>query len=315
MENTGKHTYEEKTYAVFGDVHAHLDQFVKTLRTLGWDPSTFALPKNLTIIQAGDLIHKGPATNEIVKLVDSTLLRNSGDPETGDWVQLMGNHESQYFRGTALFWKSECSQRSIRTLHRWMESGDLSFAYLIPQDDGKPYVVTHGGVNPFWYYRAEVRFNDVVKGISTTQAILNEARIQRTPENFVSWMNSLSEDIPFACRPGVMLRSGVSSKASPVWALSSHEVYSKWREAEVPFHQIHGHAAPYMWKQEMFYPNTPLVVQRETSLFPEERRSVWRNTDGAEFHCIDNGFEDTADREYIQPMLMTRKGIIPFKIR
>ncbi|MBC9705792.1 MAG: metallophosphoesterase [Enterococcus sp.] len=310
--------YTEQTYAVFGDVHAHIKPMVKTLERLGWNAETLVIPKNLTIVQAGDLIHKGPQTNEIIALVDGIMERNNGDPDCGTWIQLMGNHESQYFEKTFNFWRVECSKDSGDTLRRWVEEGKMLFSYLIPQRD-RPYMVSHAGVNPFWYYRAETLFNAVNGGPVTTEAILTKAREDRTPENFVAWLNSLTHVPYFVSRPGVMLRGGISSKAGPVWAESVREVYVQWRDGDVPFHQIHGHVTPVMWGPVLrgasqFYPTTPEIIRKEIEIFPKDRRTLWRNTDGAEFHCIDNGFDKFADLEHMRPLLLTEEGIIPFKI-
>lgn len=304
----------EQTYAVFGDVHAHITPMTNTLGLLGWNPQTLVIPKNLTIIQVGDLIHKGKETNQIIALVDGIMERNNDDPECGTWIQLMGNHESQYFNGAAKFWRNECSPESAATLRRWLDDGRMLFSYLIPQDDAKPYMLSHGGVNPFWYYRAEPLFHAVQSGSKTTEAILQQARVNRTPENFVEWLNSMYGTPHFVARPGTMLRGGISRKAGPVWAESVREVYVQWRDGDVPFHQIHGHATPFAWGNKDFYPTTPDIIRRELEVFPQERRTLWKNLDGSEFHCIDNGFDEIANLEYMRPLVLTAKGIMPFTI-
>lgn len=307
-------SYAEKTFAVFGDVHAHIKPMTKTLGLLGWNPETLVIPKNLTIVQSGDLIHKGPQTNEIIALVDGIMDRNNDDPECGTWIQLMGNHESQYFNGAAKFWKQECSDDSIATLRRWVEEGKMLFSYLIPQDGQRPYMVSHAGVNPFWYYRAEPLFDAVNGGPATTEAILQQARAERTPDNFVEWINSLRHSPDFVARPGNMLRGGISRKAGPVWAESVREVYIQWRDGDVPFHQIHGHVTIVTWSTKMFYPTIPDIIRKEVEIFVKERRTLWSNTDGAEFHGIDNGFDKIANLEYVRPLVLTTEGVIPFKI-
>lgn len=307
-------SYDEHTFAVFGDVHAHITPMTNTLKRLGWDPETLVIPKNLTIIQAGDLIHKGPQTNQIIALVDGIMDRNNNDPECGTWIQIMGNHESQYFAGTPNFWERECSDDSIATLQRWVEEGSMVSAYLIPQNGERPYMVSHGGVNPFWYYRAEPLFKAVTTGPPTTEAILQQARAERTPENFVEWLNSMSHSLDIVARPGNMLRGGISRKAGPIWAESVREVYIQWREGDVPFHQIHGHTTPIMWRGKQFYPTTPDIIRKEIEIFPKNRHTLWRNTDGAEFYCIDNGFDKTADLAYMRPLVLTMEGVTAFKI-
>ena len=52
--------------AVVGDVAGHLDELRTELRRLGADGGTGRLPDDLTIIQVGDLVHRGPASDAVV---------------------------------------------------------------------------------------------------------------------------------------------------------------------------------------------------------------------------------------------------------
>jgi hypothetical protein len=79
--------------AVIGDIAGHLDELRTELRRLGADGATGWLPGDLTIIQVGDLVHRGPASDAVVALVDGYLTR-----QPMQWVQLVGNHEAHYLR-------------------------------------------------------------------------------------------------------------------------------------------------------------------------------------------------------------------------
>ena len=79
--------------AVIGDLAGHLDELRGELVRLGADASTLRLPDDLTVVQVGDLVHRGPDSDGVVALVDRYLREQ---PE--HWVQLAGNHEGQYVR-------------------------------------------------------------------------------------------------------------------------------------------------------------------------------------------------------------------------
>lgn len=303
-------TYEQPTYAVFGDVHAHFSPLVKALVHLGWDEETLRIPKNLTIIQLGDLIHKGPYTNEIIAFVDNLMAVNNDDPESGEWVQLLGNHESQYLDGPVSFWKRECDVHSVDTLNRWWNTGKMKLHYVIEQNDGKPYVITHAGVNPFWYYRSEPFFKSGATGVEMTQDEYMEFRTEQTLERFSAWLEELIKAPAVACLPGSMLGGKFNPKAGPVWAETVREVYCSWREEEVPFHQIHGHVAPFSWTVRKFFPLVPDLIRKEIRLIKSQRRSLWVNTDGTRFYGVDNGFGRTADLERMRPIVLTAEGVI-----
>lgn len=302
--------YPEKTYAVFGDVHAHFQPLFQALVHLGWDSETLRIPHNLTIIQLGDLIHKGPFTNEIIAFVDAIIATNNDDDTCGQWVQLMGNHESQYFEGTPKFWPFECNMHSIDTMARWLREGNMKFHYVIEQAEGKPYVVSHAGINPFWYYRSEPFFKFDAQGIELTPEVFSDYRSTQTVERFSSWLDELVKAPAVPSIPGSMLTGKLNTKAGPVWAETVREVYSAWRDADVPFHQIHGHVAPFTWKVQKFFPTTPDIIRKELRLFKQKRRSLWVNTDGTEFYGVDNGFDSHADLERMRPLLLDAYGVL-----
>lgn len=300
--------YARSTYAVFGDVHAHIKPLALALEKLGWNPETFAIPKNLTIVQLGDLIHKGPWTSEIIEFVDQIMTVNNDDPAYGSWIQLMGNHESQYFAGTPKFWPFEADTQSTSILRGWVDNGRMKNSYVIEQDNGKPYVITHAGVNPFWYNCAEL----VLQGhnLMEEMALFADFRKHQSPERFSQWLNSFSDDPSMVVWAGDMLYGKYDHRASPIWAETVREVYVQWWEEEIPFHQIHGHVTPYNWRVNKFFSLVPPFVQKDIQLFKKKRRTLWINSDGSEFYGIDNGFDKTADLEFMRPLMLDSSGVL-----
>lgn len=287
--------YQEPTYAVFGDVGGHYLPFVKGLNELGVrtgeKAEEYVIPKNLTIIQAGDLIHKGPHSDALVYLADTMMVNNNANPDRGRWVQLIGNHESMYIPGAPIFWDFECNEKSFLTINKWWFKKEAQLHFVIPQNIGKPYLVTHAGVSSYFYARTQ----DKNEGIPALSRHLEALQPQRMIE---------------ASFAGAMLYGKLSTQAGVFWAESTREVYGTWiNQEEAPFHQIHGHCPPYAWMSRKFHSNVHEFYRNSIILDKVNRRSLWQ-TAGSSFYCIDPGFSTRADREKIIPLLLTHSGII-----
>lgn len=294
-------TYHEPTYAVFGDAGGHYQALAQGLRelgvTLGTDGQGYSIPKNLTIIQAGDLIHKGPDSEQIVSLVGMLMLKNNSDENRGTWIQLMGNHESHYIPGARPFWPTPMQdQRSIKRIRDWWKDGSARLHFVIPQNEGKNFVVSHAGISHKLFNRG-----------------VREQKQNHTNEldAFSAYIESLQpSNMRAASKAGAMLYGKLSDDAGLFWAESVSEVYATWRDQKAPFHQIHGHVTPYSWMQEGFYPSVPLAFRRELVLDPDNRRSIWINNETM-FIGIDPGFDVECDREAIIPLMLTQNGLMP----
>lgn len=297
------------TTAIFGDVGGHWKPFVNGLDSIGVDVKHRVIPAGLTVVQLGDLVHKGKSSNELVILADEMMIQNNSNPERGSWVQLMGNHESQYFLGAPRFWAMQCSMHAIATLSRWWQNKDMRLHHVIEQDNGKPFVVSHAGISHRLFFHAESIWNSVGTDESPDYA---KNLAERTPEAFFAWLESLQpERVDIIAQPGVMLTGKLSRNAGLVWAESISEVYSTWRgEDNAPFHQVHGHVAPYTWSRSKFYPGVPEIYRKEFVLDKRARHSYWENTDGTMFIGVDPGFDRSADRDIITPLMINAQGII-----
>ena len=108
--------------AALGDVGGWLAPFWEALQELGIDPDTLELPEETVVVQVGDLIHKGPDSEEIVALVDRIMAASPGR-----WRQLVGSHEAQHLGGPE-FWDSDCSPALIWTLRSWWDNGQAALA-------------------------------------------------------------------------------------------------------------------------------------------------------------------------------------------
>lgn len=295
--------------AIFGDVGGHWKPFVNGLASIGVDVKHRVIPAGLTVVQLGDLVHKGPSSNELIILADEMMQQNNSDPSRGKWVQLMGNHESQYFLGAPRFWAMQCSGQSIATLNRWWQNKDILLHHVVDQDSGKPFVISHAGISHRLFFHAESIWNAV--GTNNSPDYGANLR-ERTLAGFNTWLESLQpERMDIVAQPGAMLTGKISRNAGLVWAESIREVYSTWRSEEnIPFHQVHGHSAPFTWSRSKFYPSVPEIYRKEIVLDKRARHSFWANTDETLFIGVDPGFDRSADRDIITPLVINSSGIV-----
>jgi hypothetical protein len=132
--------------ALLGDVGGHLEPFVAACRGLGVDIATGSIPEGLTIIQVGDLVHRGPDSDAVVAWADQLLTASPGR-----YLQLAGNHEAEHFGGP-VFWDCRCSEQTVDTLHAWYRGGRLQVAASVASTEYGPVLVTHAGLTRAWYH-------------------------------------------------------------------------------------------------------------------------------------------------------------------
>lgn len=204
--------------AVIGDVGGHLEDLRLELRRLGADPSTGRLPEGLTVVQVGDLVHRGPDSTGVVDLVDGYLRTQ---PE--QWVQLVGNHEAQYLRDPAFEWPEQLGGATADTLRRWWADGRMRVATSVRSAD-ETFLITHAGLTKGFWSEVLGRLVDA----SRVAAALNS-------------LIGTHEDVLF--HAGQMLNGGRPDLiAGPVWASAGTELVPSWLESTMPFSQVHGHA-------------------------------------------------------------------------
>ncbi|HTK65869.1 MAG TPA: metallophosphoesterase [Pseudonocardia sp.] len=245
--------------AVIGDVAGHLDELRTELRRLGADPDTGRLPDDLTVVQVGDLVHRGPASDAVIALVDGYLTH-----QPRRWVQLVGNHEAQYLREPAFDWPERISARSRDTLLRWWEERRMLVAAAVLGDD-ENFLITHAGVTTdFWRgtlpsprsaVQAAALINSLIgehaDALFRAGAMLHGRRLPgsgaRDPDD-----------------PRVVGSREIAARAiGPVWAATACELLPGWLGTTLPFSQVHGHDSIFDWRRRCFRANPDTDVADE----------------------------------------------------
>ncbi|GAA3646089.1 hypothetical protein GCM10022237_01970 [Nocardioides ginsengisoli] len=225
------------TIAVIGDVGGHAAALRDELARLGVpDDGRGPIPADLTVVQVGDLVHRGPDSEEVVRQVDGYLRR-----QPGRWVQLIGNHEAQYVRPRAFQWSPALDPSASDRVRSWWREGLMRPAAALSVD-GESFVVTHAGITaPFW--------RDVL-GAPTSAAEIAAA------------LAALARaDAPALFRAGCMLQGrDADPLAGPLWAAAATELTASWIGAELPVSQVHGHSSAYDWESKAWRLPADLVA-------------------------------------------------------
>ena len=242
--------------AVIGDISGHLDELRTELRRLGADRVTGRLPADLTVVQVGDLVHRGPDSDAVVAMVDGYLT-----DQPAQWIQLVGNHEAHYLRDPVFHWPERISARSRATLRRWWANGQMRVATWV-RDDSESFLITHAGVTAgFW---------------RTALTVTSSA------EQATNMLNSLIGANDGALfRAGTMLRGRRSARSvGPVWAATATELLPSWLATTLPFSQIHGHDSIFDWQRRRFRAAAADELARLTLLDEEAKHETTVLTGG-----------------------------------
>jgi hypothetical protein len=202
---------------VIGDIGGHPDHLHRALTGVGVRGAYEELPDDVTVIQVGDLVDRGPASAEVLRVVGHYL-----DAQPTQWIQLAGNHEAQYLPGGVAFWREKLSDTDAGTLRTWWSDGRLQVAAAVRTADGDDVLLTHAGLTVnAWRALGEPM-------TAATAAIQLNAR----PE------------------PLIWLGDGFAADtiAGPLWAEAGWELYEAWMQfysggGFVAFDQVHGHSS------------------------------------------------------------------------
>ena len=256
--------------AVIGDIGGHTALLRRALEALGAgsDGDALRLPADLTVVQVGDLIHRGPDSRGALALADTVMWR-----QPGQWIQLAGNHEAQYLTVPAFLWPETLDPADSRLLRRWWDTGRLRVATAISAPDHGELLVTHAGLTVgLWH-----ELGRPGTATAAAEALCGLPRTAGSP----LW------------RPGRMLSDHRTDPAAgPLWAAAAEELYEPWRRyaaagGQVPFGQVHGHSTPYHYGSGRWYSTAPVIEQVQVDA---AARHIRVTIGGRLFTGIDPGF-------------------------
>lgn len=234
---------------LIGDVGGHADQLRWALSEAGIDGD---IPPDVTVIQVGDLVDRGPDSSGVLKIVAHYLAE-----QPRQWIQLTGNHEAQYLPGSAAFWADKLSDEDAGLLRTWWNGRKMHVAAAVQTAEGDDFLVTHAGL---------------------TVACWRQLGEPMTAAGAALLLND---------RPHEMLFSGLfGMNAGPFWAEAGADLYLPWLEYRdlVPFGQIHGHSSIYRYPTDSWRAAEKVRLRAAVDL---ERRHVTVRIGGRQFTGID----------------------------
>lgn len=219
--------------AVVGDVGGHRELLAAALRRLGAVDGAdgLRLPADLVVVQVGDLVHRGPDSPGVLRLVDGIMAR-----QPDRWVQLVGNHEQRYVHRAVFRWPETLDEDSVAILRRWWHTGAMRPAAAFTDGTGRGWLACHGGLT------AEYS-RDVLGRPGTAREAAEAINALRGDERL--W------------RAGAKLTGVPDRWAGPVWADAARELHPSWlaryaeRAVPPPFAQAHGHSQAARWDAEV----------------------------------------------------------------
>lgn len=183
---------------VIGDVGGCPRQLADAVAGLTEDEDT-------VVVQVGDLVDRGPDSSGVLALVAERLAA-----APARWIQLIGNHESQYLGGD-VFWPVPLAEDDAALLNGWWLRDQLRVAAALRTAEGEEFLLTHAAltVDAWQWLGAPVT-------AGTAADLLNTR-----PEELL-WDDH-----------------------GPLWAEAGPDVYESWMHAAEPppFSQLHGHSS------------------------------------------------------------------------
>ena len=276
-----------RVYA-FGDTGGHGIQLFESLTEIGVDLSTYSIPPAVLIVSLGDLIHKGPDSNELALTVDRLIERNPGQ-----WLQVLGNHEFQHLQGGRFMRPCDCSPETIAILERWYSEGIARMAWAL--EDVAPRLWTRSEELPG-------------RGGPVSSLLLTHAGLTRPIWESLGRPATATEAaaaihanrLRYTKSIGEAIQLDLAGAVGPLWASAAGETFRFWelehsRTGEpMPFGQLIGHNAPYDFSRGSWWPNVHQSFRDSAEVLLEERRTVALLAESV-IVCLDPSYGDELD--------------------
>ena len=215
---------------VIGDVGGCARQLTDAVAPLLDRPDT-------VIVQVGDLIDRGPDSRGVLDLVRGRL---EADPHR--WIQLLGNHESQYLGGEP-FWPQRLADDEAALLRTWWLKEWLRVAAAVRTREGEELLICHAGMTV-----------DAWRALGEPVTAATAADLLNTRPEELLW----------------------NVDSGPLWAEAAPELYRSWLDEPVvvPFGQIHGHSTVVSFARRAWL--CPERIRRRTTVDWAARHTVTR---------------------------------------
>lgn len=244
--------------AVLGDIGGQLGVFETVIAALGVDPSG-RLPAELAVVQVGDVTRVGGRGLDNAGCVVAADRYGRANP--GRWVQLFGNHDMALLGGPRRrSWPGPSTEDAgvAEVLQRWWSERRARLAFAVRSREFGDVLITHAGL---------------------TRGRWQRLGSQRDPYSVAGLLNGdVGRPIDQVIHGGALTGGDAgpdAGKADVTWAEVITELYEPWLAAgDAPFSQIHGHAAPWNWTTNSWWPDASPPVRAATRVDRAARRTT-----------------------------------------
>lgn len=264
--------------AIIGDIGGQLAVFHDVIKNLGGNIETGKFPDDLRVIQVGDVVRMNTSP-DLDSFACAQLADKLIDANAGNYIQLIGNHETPLLNGAIdPHWKITNLPESRPIITSWWNDRKARLAVILHAPGEKDILVTHAGLTQH-YMKNFLGASDARE--ATT--ILN---------NFVGNVNLGGIE-----KPGALVTGKNTEDADIFWALCGPELHASWWGTPLGFNQIHGHAVVYQWEKKAFWPDIPEEVIHNTLLNTESRFTITQHPHGDWFRSVDWVLQNTKKRQ------------------
>lgn len=257
--------------AIVGDIGGQLDLFKEVVEKLGGNPDTGVLPKDLTVIQIGDIVRMN-ISSDLDSLGCALYADTLINVNEGRYIQMIGNHETPLLEGVSdPHWKIHDLPDCREIIEHWHDSGKGHYALALHDNEtGRDILLTHAGLTSGYLYHW------LESPLDASAAVVAREYNKRAWELGVINVEN----------PGGLVTGIQTMDADAQWAKVS-EVHDSWRGLDMPFDQIHGHSVAFRWDAQTWWPEIQQDVIDTTIVDETQRYTLTKRNDGTTIRSVD----------------------------
>lgn len=266
--------------AVFGDVGGQLHPFAHQLRRIGADLDSMSIPPDVVVVQIGDLVSmSGRGDHENDAVVELAMRLQEANPK--NYIQMWGNHDLAAVGGAR---RASWSGRTTRKLRDRLTDSSFVAAVGIVSRNGSPLLLTHAGVTVgAWQALGFPELRGLVQALN---------------------MPSINQRLA-SQRPGRLVTNITDIGSDEQWAEVNFELYGPWLDNEhgMPWIQVHGHASPWSWRANDWWPDSPSRI-RSGTLLDHSARISRTGRSACQFMSVNWELTDRDSPEAVHPLVI-----------
>lgn len=252
---------------IVGDIGGQYDLFRDVIESVGGDPDTGALPKDIIMIQVGDIVRFASAP-ALDSLACAQLAQKLIEVNEGRYIQMLGNHETPLLGGHLdPHWSCTELPESQPIVQRWWDEKLAHLAVSLTKEGHRDILITHAGLT-----------RGYMEWLGTTTSF----EAARKLNSFVGNVSIQEFE-----QTGGLVTGIKNPSADIVWALVGMELHDSWKGAHPEFNQIHGHSCLMEWEGEKFWSDIPQYVIDATVVNYRDRYTVTAYESGYTIRSVD----------------------------